>query len=416
MMKKNEFISGFNQNISEKVNVDFMEFPYSNQSTFYVAFYFDIKAFGVNYHIKNDVVRFPYGMTHFIEHLLFLINKKSRLSFQEYGATINGITSENGILFEVQGSFFDNKKQNLVSVVKEFILFFKYKDYDEISIKNVQFDIINEHSYLDDKKRFEIDFSLTNSLKELIFQNSGFKYELIGKIKDINSITLKDVSNAHEIFLSSLSSITIGHKKINKTIALEISNLISENFNHTKIKQSEALLELQSENIRGQNYPKLQDISKVFVGIKYQQTNNNVYKNKAIELLLNYSFSTLKCFSFNNFIYFVQNSYLDSWFFLDYQNFDDLFNKMFYEFSQRIYRLRDYLNFFQIDYFTTLGERKSMIKHFYIENNINNLSIIDVLEEVESLNYKDVNDYFEEIQNNEKKFYLAYASPHYGLI
>ncbi|NLA33076.1 MAG: insulinase family protein [Mollicutes bacterium] len=190
-------------------------FPYSKTKKFHTSII--IPHGGMVTEIKDlktkELITFPQGVAHFLEHQMFERNKENLLDiFPKMGLKTNAYTSQKITRYHVSGTSNFNKSLNLLI---DFILNPHFSDQGTAKEKNI---IIEEIRRSKNRPLYDVQREHSNSF----FVNHPLKNTIIGEEEDVLKITTNDLINFHK-YLYQPDQLIIaisGNINVNKTMDL----------------------------------------------------------------------------------------------------------------------------------------------------------------------------------------------------
>ncbi len=163
---------------------------------------------------QKNYTYLPNGAAHFLEHLMFKEKdgKDANEKFAKYGASSNAFTSIKETRYYVVGS--KNFKENL-NILLSFVNnpYFTNDNVEKergIIIEEINRD--NDNPYRD----------LNVKSRENLYYYNRYKESVIGTIKEVKSITLKDIENVYNTFYNPHNMFIVITGKFKKEEALKI--------------------------------------------------------------------------------------------------------------------------------------------------------------------------------------------------
>lgn len=139
--------------------------------------------------INGEIVRFPAGVAHFLEHKLFESDQEDIMTkFVEMGANVNAYTS-----FYQTCYHFDTSEKDITEPLKLLLSFVQHLDISEESVEKEKGIIVEEYEMY----RQRPDSRLLNELTNAIYHNFDIKEDIAGDRDSINSITKEVLEKAY---------------------------------------------------------------------------------------------------------------------------------------------------------------------------------------------------------------------------
>ena len=202
--------------------------PNINQKNFYITYNTKFGSINTEFKVKNNYVKVPNGIAHYIEHLMFNTENGSVFDyFSKLGASVNAFTSYDITCYEVFSSTYF--KENL-----NYLLDYVNTPYFTKELVNNERGIITEEIKMyENNPNTELSYKAYNN----IFVNDLRKNYISGNVNDIKKISVDSIMDSYNTFYNPNNMFIIITGNVNPYEALAIieENIKNKKFNNVNI-------------------------------------------------------------------------------------------------------------------------------------------------------------------------------------
>ncbi|CCY07783.1 peptidase M16 domain protein [Coprobacillus sp. CAG:698] len=417
--------------INEKVCLETLEnglqvviIPKSGFKRFFVGFQTKFGSIDIKIKVDNDIINFPKGTAHFLEHKMFEKKNGQDVSedFAKLGLDVNAYTCQNSTSYYFSGLHNLEKGLNL-------LLDFVQNPHFTTENVNREKEIIKQELLMYQDKPSNMIYQ---GIKNNLYKNHPLIYDICGTIEDIMATDKEVLNKAHRIFYhpSNMSLIIGGDVDPNEVIEIVRNNQSQKTFAN---KINYKVLIDDDNDIKSNDSSKMDIIMpKISVGIKFPVffQKNKVNEHARIDTLIRLFFGCL----FGSDTNFYQNLFDDKIILSKYYSecyVDD--NAVFYnievdsnnplEFFNRIQKR--VLSYDEFDFSKELIEKKKRILYgmtisdfdnvesetssymSYLADNNDLLAYFDVLNEITNDDVKKIGSF---IKKEAMSYYIIYPN------
>ena len=360
--------------------------PYDNKKNYYISYATKYGSDILSFSDRDGTVYTPpLGVAHFLEHKMFEEDTgvDPFTFFQESGTDANASTSYDNTQYICYGN--KKFKENLKFLIK----FVNNPYFTDDNVEKEKGIIVEEIKMYEDLP----DFKLESKLRECVYKNSPRKYDIAGTIKDVNSITKKDLFDCYKYFYTpnNMFILIVGNFDMDEALEVIRDSLdYKENFDEVFPLKVEEENKVYKDNLV---FSDTIEIPKVGIGLKVPINNLNL-GDVELDLYLN-MFTNILFGSSSLFREKVRNEKLLSGIYTEWESWDNF--KTFYIMASTINpdKLVDEI----INEFNNISiseDAFNRIKKVWIANEV---KVIDNVERAEASLFDDIINYDRVISN-----------------
>ena len=208
--------------------------PNKNQKNFYITYSTKFGSVNTEFKVKNNYIKVPNGIAHYIEHLMFNTESGTAFDFfSKLGASVNAFTSYDVTCYEVFSSTYF--KENL-----NYLLDYVNTPYfTKELVKNERGIITEEIKMYESNPNTELTYKANKN----IFVNDLRKNYISGNVDDIKKITVDNILDCYNTFYNPNNMFIIITGNVNPYEALAIieENMKNKEFNNVSIENKKII-------------------------------------------------------------------------------------------------------------------------------------------------------------------------------
>ena len=248
----------------------------------YVEMFFNVGSFDLNLKANNEIINFPSGIAHFLEHMMFHMSSgEDQFSvFSKKGFDANAMTSFERTIYMFTATKDLHDGIDLLLNMLDDPYFTKSRVELETKIIEEEIKMYNN----------DLQTNMYNDLINNMYYVHPIKYDIGGTIESINEITNEKLYDFYKYFYQpkNRSLLICGKVDINK-----LEKHLSKYKNNNKSVSFELIHTEEPENIikAFEEKNKEVNIPKMMLGVKLR-SDNNVKDSIVLDILLTMLFST----------------------------------------------------------------------------------------------------------------------------